>query len=161
MTAPLLRIRGLTVRFSSGPAVLDGLDLDIGAGECLALVGESGCGKTTLARAILGLLPRPATVTGTVELLGNDIGHAPAKSRVVVRENQTGELQVHYRGQRLPFRELQKSSPRRSGKRGAAPSPAPSSPKLTTRRSVVPAAHHPWKRSYLQMRTPIDASAWS
>ena len=81
MTAPLLRIRGLTVRYSSGPAVLDGLDLDIGAGECLALVGESGCGKTTLARAILGLLPRHATVTGTVELLGNDIGHAPAKSR--------------------------------------------------------------------------------
>lgn len=81
MTAPLLRIRGLTVRYSSGPAVLDGLDLDIGAGECLALVGESGCGKTTLARAILGLLPRPATVTGTVELLGNDIGHAPAKGR--------------------------------------------------------------------------------
>jgi peptide/nickel transport system ATP-binding protein len=81
MTAPLLRIRGLTVRYSSGPAVLDGLDLDIGAGECLALVGESGCGKTTLARAILGLLPRHATVTGTVELLGTDISHAPARSR--------------------------------------------------------------------------------
>jgi peptide/nickel transport system ATP-binding protein len=78
---PLLRIRGLAVRYSSGPAVLDGLDLDIGAGECLALVGESGCGKTTLARAILGLLPRHATVTGTVELLGNDISRAPAKTR--------------------------------------------------------------------------------
>jgi peptide/nickel transport system ATP-binding protein len=81
MTAPLLRIRGLTVRYSSGPAVLDGLDLDIGAGECLALVGESGCGKTTLARAILGLLPRHATVTGTVELLGNDISRGPARTR--------------------------------------------------------------------------------
>ena len=57
MTTPLLRIRGLAVRYSSGPAVLDGLDLDVQAGECLALVGESGCGKTTLARAILGLLP--------------------------------------------------------------------------------------------------------
>jgi peptide/nickel transport system ATP-binding protein len=81
MTAPLLRIRGLAVRYSSGPAVLDGLDLDVDPGECLALVGESGCGKTTLARTILGLLPRTATVTGTIELLGNDISHASAKSR--------------------------------------------------------------------------------
>ncbi len=81
MTGPLLRIRGLAVRYRSGPAVLDGLDLDIGTGECVALVGESGCGKTTLARAILGLLPRHATVTGTVELLGNDISRAPARTR--------------------------------------------------------------------------------
>jgi peptide/nickel transport system ATP-binding protein len=81
MTGPLLRIRGLAVRYSSGPAVLDGLDLDVQAGECLALVGESGCGKTTLARAVLGLLPRHAAVTGTIELLGNDISHASAKSR--------------------------------------------------------------------------------
>ena len=81
MTGPLLRIRGLAVRYSSGPAVLGGLDLDVQAGECLALVGESGCGKTTLARAILGLLPRHAAVTGTIELLGNDISHASARSR--------------------------------------------------------------------------------
>ena len=81
MTAPLLQIRGLAVRYSSGPAVLDGLDLDIHAGECLALVGESGCGKTTLARAVLGLLPRHATVTGTIELLGSDISRASAKRR--------------------------------------------------------------------------------
>jgi len=81
MTAPLLRIRGLAVRYSSGPAVLDHLDLDVETGECLALVGESGCGKTTLARAILGLLPRHTAVTGTIELLGNDITRASAKSR--------------------------------------------------------------------------------
>ncbi len=81
MTGPLLRIRGLTVRYGSGPAVLDGLDLDIGTGEGLALVGESGCGKTTLARAILGLLPRHATVTGMIELLGTDISQASAQTR--------------------------------------------------------------------------------
>jgi peptide/nickel transport system ATP-binding protein len=81
MTTALLRIRGLAVRYSSGPAVLDDLDLDVFPGECLALVGESGCGKTTLARAVLGLLPRHATVTGTIELLGTDLGQASAKSR--------------------------------------------------------------------------------
>ena len=81
MTTALLRIRGLSIRYSSGPAVLDGLELDINPGECLALVGESGCGKTTLARAILGLLPGKTIITGTIELLGTDIRHAPAKSR--------------------------------------------------------------------------------
>jgi peptide/nickel transport system ATP-binding protein len=81
MSAPLLSVRGLTVRYSSGPAVLDGLDLDVHPGECLALVGESGCGKTTLAGAILGLLPRHASVTGTIDFLGNDIGGMSAKSR--------------------------------------------------------------------------------
>ena len=81
MTSPVLQIRGLAVRYGSGPAVLDGLDLDVRPGECLALVGESGCGKTTLARAILGLLPAHATVTGTIEFLGRDISQASAKSR--------------------------------------------------------------------------------
>ena len=58
MTA-LLRADGVAVRYpvpggASVPAV-DGVNLDLAAGEILALVGESGCGKTTLARALLGL----------------------------------------------------------------------------------------------------------
>jgi peptide/nickel transport system ATP-binding protein len=81
MSAPLLRLRGLSVRYSSGPLVLDGLDLDVHPGECLALVGESGCGKTTLARAVLGLLPRHATVTGAIELRGADILRAAPRER--------------------------------------------------------------------------------
>jgi peptide/nickel transport system ATP-binding protein len=60
---------------------VDGVSFAIAKGETVGLVGESGCGKTTLARAILGLLPRHAAVTGTIELLGNDISHASAKSR--------------------------------------------------------------------------------
>jgi peptide/nickel transport system ATP-binding protein len=52
--APLLELQELSVRFGETRAC-DGVDLDIAAGEVVALVGESGCGKTTLARAIVGL----------------------------------------------------------------------------------------------------------
>ncbi|MFE7858086.1 oligopeptide/dipeptide ABC transporter ATP-binding protein [Streptomyces sp. NPDC057403] len=59
--APLLSARDLHVTFPgrhhAAPArAVDGVELDIGAGEIVALVGESGCGKTTLARSLLGLV---------------------------------------------------------------------------------------------------------
>ncbi|MFD0213486.1 ABC transporter ATP-binding protein [Streptomyces hirsutus] len=58
---PLLSARGVRVSFpgrhGAGPArAVDGVDLAIRPGEIVALVGESGCGKTTLARALLGLV---------------------------------------------------------------------------------------------------------
>ena len=60
--APLLRAEDLHVSFAgrNGAArarAVDGVDLDIRRGEIVALVGESGCGKTTLARSLLGLVP--------------------------------------------------------------------------------------------------------
>jgi peptide/nickel transport system ATP-binding protein len=58
----LLEVRGLHVEFHARNGVaraVDGVDLDVRRGEVLALVGESGCGKTTLARTLLGL-ERPA-----------------------------------------------------------------------------------------------------
>src|ERR1035437_2150429 len=71
---------------------------------------------------------------------------APAKSRVRVRENETGEVAIHYRGQRLRFRELKAASKALSEGRGAAPSPAPPSPIL--RRSLPPASNHPWRKGF-------------
>src|SRR5579862_5983242 len=51
MTAAL-RIEGITKRWSSSITALDGVSLDIGSGECVALIGESGSGKTTLLRTV-------------------------------------------------------------------------------------------------------------
>jgi transposase len=82
----------------------------------------------------------------------------PTKSRVLVRENEAGEIAIHYRDHRLMFRELKPASQARSEGRGAAPSPAPPSPKP---KSCLPGPNHPWRRNrYQDMKTPIFSSAW-
>jgi peptide/nickel transport system ATP-binding protein len=67
MVADLLSVRDLSVSFTTegGIAhVLDAISLSLPPGEIMGLVGESGCGKTTLARAILGALPANARMSG-------------------------------------------------------------------------------------------------
>lgn len=72
MTAAL-DLRGVTVQVRDRQ-VLDGLDLALDAGECRALVGLNGAGKTTALRVVLGML-RPTG--GTVRLFGHDLQAAP------------------------------------------------------------------------------------
>jgi oligopeptide/dipeptide ABC transporter ATP-binding protein len=70
----LLRVDDLHVTFRGrrGPVrAVDGISLEVGAGEVVALVGESGCGKTTLIRSILGLEPLSS---GTVTFDGGVVG---------------------------------------------------------------------------------------
>jgi len=88
-------------------------------------------------------------------------GHwAPSKSRVVVRENQAGEIVIHYREQRLGFRELLPAPTRMSEERGAAPSSAPPSPSPTRWHAYTPPPDHPWRRGYQHMKTPAFSAAW-
>ena len=76
---PLIEIRGLSKAFGSVKAV-DGVDLDIHAGEFLTLLGPSGSGKTTVLRMIAGFEDPD---TGTIKLNGNDITHLPPYERDV------------------------------------------------------------------------------
>ncbi|MEP6802580.1 MAG: ABC transporter ATP-binding protein [Acidobacteriota bacterium] len=77
---PLLRAVDLRVEIPVDgilrPAV-DGISLTIGRGECLAVVGESGCGKTMLGRALLDLLPEGARRSGSVHFEGRDLSQIP------------------------------------------------------------------------------------
>ena len=84
MSEDLLTVDHLVVEypvkgFRSRPfRVLHGVSVSVKPGETLGVVGESGCGKTTLGRAILGLAP---VTQGTIVFDGKDISHASRKER--------------------------------------------------------------------------------
>ena len=81
----MLDVRGLSSRYGRIPA-LSGVDLSVGEGELVALVGANGAGKTTLLRAISGVQPCSA---GTIRFAGRDLARASPRERV-----QLGIVQV-------------------------------------------------------------------
>ena len=73
----LLEIRGLEVRYG-GIRAVKGIDLEVGAGEMVCLIGANGAGKSSTLRAISGLVP---TAPGAVRFDGSDLAGIPAFRR--------------------------------------------------------------------------------
>ena len=74
MAEPLLALRKLEVAYGGIQAV-KGIDLDVGQGELVCLIGANGAGKTTTLKGICGLLPVKA---GTIRYAGEDVTGKPA-----------------------------------------------------------------------------------
>ena len=89
----LLQIRDLRVSYhhdSGRVAAVNGVSLDLDAGEALALVGESGSGKSQTALAILGLLDAGAQVSGSVKFENRELLGLPAAELNAVRGARIG-----------------------------------------------------------------------
>ena len=89
MSEPVLALRGLVTSFpdSTGRVpVVDGVSLDLHAGEVLAVVGESGCGKSVTALSCLRLVPKPGHIdAGKIRLCGKDVLELPVSEMRRVR----------------------------------------------------------------------------
>ncbi len=92
--SPLLKIQGLKTYFFKPQETLravDDVDLEIYPGETLALVGESGCGKTTTAQSIFRLVPSPGRIVdGAIEFRGQNLLRLPEKQMAAIRGKEMG-----------------------------------------------------------------------
>ena len=91
-TGATLEVEGLRVGFGAMEAVR-GIDLTVARGETHCLVGESGCGKSATALAIMGLLPRGARRTARrIGFAGSEIGHLPERKLAALRGDRIGMI---------------------------------------------------------------------
>ena len=97
MPDALLDIRGLSVRFKTPEGIgraVESVDLSLALGETLGLVGESGCGKTVTAMAVMGLVPSPpGRVTGeAIRFDGQNLLDADSETRRRIRGRDMGMI---------------------------------------------------------------------
>jgi oligopeptide/dipeptide ABC transporter ATP-binding protein len=97
VTDAVLIVSGLTVEFATKSGVVRavrGVDFQVNRGETLAIVGESGCGKSTVAQAVLGLVatPQGRVVSGSAKLSGQELIGLPTRALNEVRGSRVGMI---------------------------------------------------------------------
>lgn len=164
MNGPALVVTGLSVTYPGGAAAVRGVDLHVEAGECLAVVGESGCGKTTLATAVLGLLPPGTTVTGSVRVTGTEVVGAPPRALRRLRGRAVGLVAQDPYAACDPLRRVRDHVAEAWRAHGARPPPGAVVSRLA--RLGIPAAErtarrhpHEWSGGMLQRATVAAAAA--
>jgi peptide/nickel transport system ATP-binding protein len=96
MTVPVLSVRSLEVEFVTRRSTLraiDGISFDIGKGEVLGVVGESGAGKSVTGLAVIGLIDPPGRIAGgEIHLSGMRIDHLPPEEIRRIRGKRIGMI---------------------------------------------------------------------
>ena len=86
LAEPVLDIGDLTISYGGGTPAVQGVNLTVRPGEVVGVIGESGSGKTSLAHAVLRLLPQSAVITGQhLSLCGTDLLGASGKTVASLR----------------------------------------------------------------------------
>ncbi|MBR0655041.1 ABC transporter ATP-binding protein [Plastoroseomonas arctica] len=92
MSEPLLQVEQLQTHFWTPDGInraVDGISFHVGAGETVAIVGESGCGKSVTAMSMLRLIPEPpGKIAGSIKFQGKDLLKLSEKEMRAIRGNE-------------------------------------------------------------------------
>src|SRR5689334_12504326 len=93
---PLLEVNNLQTHFRTPDGVnraVDGVSFQVGDGETLAVVGESGCGKSVTANSILRLVPEPpGKIAGSIRFQGRELLSLPERAMRAIRGKEIGMI---------------------------------------------------------------------
>lgn len=164
MTNFALEVRDLSVVYPNGHRALDRVSLAVPEDGTVGLVGSSGCGKTTLIRAVLGLLPGGCRISGSVIVAGRDVLGVDERARRKIRGRQIGYVAQDPFAACDPMRRVRHHVEEAWTAQGCTPPPSAVIDGLTDI-GITGAAErveqypHQWSGGMLQRATTVAATA--